>query len=428
MDRKLLLGLSVLLAIVASTACVSNPVNSTTPASSVPPDPVATTAPPAPAVALFTSPAPAATPEEAASATPEPPVPTSATHGLRVAYFGAGKIMLWTEGAGARRLAVANNVEQIRISDDGQEVAYLGRNAQGGYDLWGVNAGGSNPYLLVGADYLQTLQAPDKTIDFAFAPASHAVYFVTDQYDLHRVNAGFGSPATILEAGKGGYFSFSPDGRWMTLYRPNELVLARPDGTEAHVAFQFPEDYRWTGGGPEIRWKPDGSGFYVVSPTSPQGSAGNMAVWFVPVAGQPAKQMSYTGPYDARLSPDGRTVVHLNERSQPLEVHVVTGDGNDALFGKYANVHFMGWAPDSKHFLLDLSTDLRLQLPYLCAVGEKPVKLADVDDAEHVVWVDAQRVLYSSHALALRLQHVGIPSIVLDAEASFFFDYTSATP
>jgi hypothetical protein len=275
---------------------------------------------------------------------------------------------------------------------------------------------------------LNTLQAPDRTIDYAFGPASHSVYFVTEQYDLRRVNQGFGLPATIFEAGKGGYFTFSPDGRWMTLYHPNELVLARLDGTEARAAFQFPFDYRWTNVGPEIRWKSDSSGFYIISPTGPQGNAGNMAVWFVPLAGQPVRQMSYTGPYNAHLSPDGHAVVYLNDRSQPVEVHVVTGDGKDALFDTYANVNFMGWAPDSKHFLLDFSKDLRLQLPYLCAIGEKPVKLTDTDDAEHVVWVDAQRMLYSSHALALHLQRVGAPSIVLDAQASFFFDYTSATP
>jgi hypothetical protein len=66
--------------------------------------------------------------------------------------------------------------------------------------------------------------------------------------------------------------------------------------------------------------------------------------------------------------------------------------------------------------------------PYLCAVGEPPVKLTDTDDALPVVWVDAQRVLFASRGSALHLQRVGAPSILLDANASSWFDYTYVNP
>ena len=58
------------------------------------------------------------------------PSPTSKPTVLRVVYFGGGHIMLWTEGKGSRPLADAN-LEQVRISDDGQVIAYLGRNSRG---------------------------------------------------------------------------------------------------------------------------------------------------------------------------------------------------------------------------------------------------------------------------------------------------------
>ena len=88
----------------------------------------------------------------------------------------------------------------------------------------------------------------------------------------------------------------------------------------------------------------------------------------------------------------------------------------------------MGWAPDSKHFLLNLSKDGRLVVPYLCAVGEQPVKLTDTDNALPVVWVDAQRVLFVRRGVTLHLQRVCEPSILLDANASSWFDYTYANP
>jgi hypothetical protein len=89
----------------------------------------------------------------------------------------------------------------------------------------------------------------------------------------------------------------------------------------------------------------------------------------------------------------------------------------------------MGWAPDSKHFLLNLNEeDLRLEVPYLCAAGEQPIKLTDTDDAYAVVWVDAERVLFDRRGTSLHLQRVGTPSILLDANASSFFDYTFVNP
>jgi putative hemolysin len=373
------------------------------------------------------------TPEPAAISTPLSPSPTPKPKVLRVAYYKPGHLMLWTEGADARQLAAANNVEQVRISDDGQVIAYLGRNSRGIYEIFAVNADGTNQHLLAGQDYVQNIQPADRMVYSDFAPASHTLYFVTDQYDLHRVDATDGAPGPLFAAGKGGFFSFSPDSECLTLYHPNELVLAHLDGSEARVVYQYPEDFRYTMVGPEIIWKPDSSGFYLVSASDPQDSQDNMTIWFIPVAGNPVKQMSYTGPYGANLSPDGRAVVYLNYQHEPVDVHIVTADGKDTLLGSYAsqsysNLVFLGWAPDSEHFLLNLSKDGRLVVPYLCAVDEQPAKLTDTDDALPVVWVDAQRVLFASHGKTLHLQQMGVPSILLDGDASSWFDYTHIDP
>ncbi len=133
-----------------------------------------------------------------------------------------------------------------------------------------------------------------------------------------------------------------------------------------------------------------------------------MTVWFVPVTGEAVKQMSYAGPYGANLSPDGKSVVYLNFQHDPVDVHMVASDGQDTLCGSYASneypgINFMGWAPDSKSFLLNLSSDARLMDPYLCAAGKSPVKLTDTQHAYPVVWVDAERFLFISDG-SLRLQ------------------------
>ena len=371
----------------------------------------------------------------AAPATPSP-TPTLKPTMLRVAYHGGSlssccHIMLWTEGKGSRQLADTTGIEGIRISDDGQVIAYTSRNSHGIYEIWAVDADGTNHRLVVGEDYVQNLPPVQWRQSFDFAPASHTLYFVTDQYDLRRVNADSGSPGLVLEAGKGGFFNFSPDGQWMTLYHPRELVLAHSDGSAARVVYEWGLDVGVDTKGPEIIWAPDSTGFRMVTPTGPQGDRNSMTVRYFPVNGNPVKQMSYTGPYGANLSPDGRTVVYLNYGQMPIEVHTVTMDGKDSVYDSFTNVNtrFMGWAPDSKHFMLNLSKeDLRLEVPYLCAIGEQPVKLTDTDDANAVVWVDAQRVLFDRRGWSLHLQRAGTPSILLDANASSTFDYTFVNP
>jgi len=171
---------------------------------------------------------------------------------LRAAYFSAGYVKLWTEGYGSIPLAEANT-ELVRISDDGQVIAFLGSDLQGNDGIFGVDPDGSNLRLLAGQDYLQTIQPAPQVISLDFAPSSHMLYFVTEQYDLHRVDAAGGkTPVSLFRANTGGFFSFSPDGQWMTLYHPNELVLTHPDGSGARTAFQFPADFLYTMLGPHV--------------------------------------------------------------------------------------------------------------------------------------------------------------------------------
>jgi putative hemolysin len=365
-------------------------------------------------------------------ATPSPP-PTLKPAMLRVAYSGDGHIMLWTEGEGARQVAEAMNVEQVRISYDGQVIAYTSRNSHGFCEIWSVNADGTNHRRLVGEDYVQNILPAQSHESFNFAPASHTLYFATDQYDLHRVNADSGSLGLVIEAGQGGFFTFSPDGQWLTVYHPREMILAQSTGSAARVIYEWSPEVSVSTTGPEVIWAPDSAGFRLITLTDQEGDQNSMTVWYFPVNGNPIEQWSYTGPYGGTLSPDGRTVVYLNDRNEPIEVHVISEDGTDTIFGSYAsqsyfNLHFLGWAPDSQHFLLNMSKDGRLQVPYLCAVGEQPVKLTDTDDAHAVVWIDAQHVLFASHGKTLHLQRVGAPSTLLDDNASSWFDYTFVNP
>jgi hypothetical protein len=209
-------------------------------------------------------------------------------------------------------------------------------------------------------------------------------------------------------------------------------VLAHPDGLSARLVFQFPAEFGYTMLGPEITWKADSSGFSLVSASGPQGEPDSMTVWFIPVEGEAVKQMSYAGPYGANLSPDGSTVVYLYFQHDPVDVHIVTPDGKDTTCGSYPSneypaINFMGWAPDSKSFLLNLSNDGRMMDPYLCKPGASPIKLTDTRYAYPVAWVDAERILFISDG-SLHLQKPGEASTVLDAVSSSSFDFMIVQP
>ncbi len=94
-------------------------------------------------------------------ATVEPGVTSAAR--LRVVYYKNGQIMSWTEGRGSVSLVKAST-EQVRISDDGQVVAYLGTNSDGNYGLYSFNADGTNERLLVGQETLQKTQPASQIV------------------------------------------------------------------------------------------------------------------------------------------------------------------------------------------------------------------------------------------------------------------------
>ena len=346
---------------------------------------------------------------------------------LRVAYFSDGYVTLWTEGSGSVPLAQAST-ESVRISDDGQVVTFLGTDPQGNFGIFAVDSEGGPLRLLVGQQYLQAIQPDARVVFMDFAPDSRMLYFVTDLYDLHRVNAAGGeAPVSLFGANAGGFFSFSPDGQWMTLYHPNEIVLTHPEGPGSRTAFQYPTDFTYTMMGPQVIWEQDSSAFRIFS-----ASGTRATVWRVPVTSDPLELFSYNGSYGADLSPDGNQVVYLDDQNNPIDVHVVYLNGQDVIFGsfsstEYVNPESMGWRPGSQSFLLNLSDDGRFQDPWLCTIGGQPLKLTDTKYAYAVTWVDAQRFLFISE-VELRLQSVGQPSRVIDTIHSSGYDYTYIHP
>jgi hypothetical protein len=322
----------------------------------------------------------------------------------------------------------------ICISGDGSAAAYR---KTGG--LYAIRVEGGDPVLLLDRASLDTL-TPESggrlTINqFDFGPDSRYLYFNTTlpvpQNDLYRVDIDGSAPERIFAPGEGGNFGFSPDGEWMTVFHDNEIVLARPDGKDARRAFVFPDNVPMGSEGPQIVWARDSSGFSVISSAGRSIGPQPMTVWFVPVHGEPEKRMTFQGYPGARLSPSGRQAVYFDRHDGTTDVHFVDSSGTDTLYASLGeDVFLMDWSPDSRRFILNYyqyreNSPAMINVPYVCAPGEAPVRLTDTPTAYPAYWVDNQRVLFSGEDGRLFLRELGKPGVLVDEGLSInAFDFT----
>jgi hypothetical protein len=352
---------------------------------------------------------------------------------LRVAYSKNAAPWVWTDAEGGRQLAQVSNVLEVVISDDGEVVVFK-REDSG--ELLAVNGDGSNLHVLVGSDFLAERGAAVWRFDFA--PHSHDIYLTLNTaggafqpfYDLQRVNAdeAQAAPELVLPAGEGGIATFSPDGAWMAVYHPGGLDLVSVGSRQRRTVFTYPEGYEPATFGPQVVWMEDSSGFALYHTPDPMTNPYLGGLWFVPVEGEAVERTAVANTWGIP-SPDGeRLGFHSTEGMN--EIRIVEADGTISVYGVYAMATFTAWAPDSEHFIITVDEEVGgrvVRMPYLCLLGEEPVRLADAGSADPVVWVTGDGFLYASWG-DLRLQRIGMPSLLLDEEIYNLFDYAWVVP
>jgi hypothetical protein len=358
---------------------------------------------------------------------------------VRAAYQKPDGPYVWTEGGEPHRLADSINTMEARISGDGQAVSY-----RKDWELYAIRIDERKPVLLLDRAYLDTLTPADGGFvtvgQFGFSVEGRYLYFNTTaananpagpQNDLFRLNVDGSAPEQIFAPGEGGVFTFSPDGGWVALYHPHEIVLARPDGKDARPVFAFDPDAPMGSEGPQIVWAQDSTGFSVLAYGARAAGPQPMTVWFVPVQGEAVERMTFQGYPGASLSPDGGKVIYFDRHEGTTDVHHVDSLGKDTLYASLGeSVSFMEWAPDSQRFILNYTqyredSPVMLTVPYVCAPGEAPVRLTDTPTAYPAYWVDNRRVLLSGEDGRLVLQELGKTSMPVDSGLSINdFDFT----
>ncbi len=313
------------------------------------------------------------------------PGPSPAPRPSRIAYVLDGNVWALEFGGSAAQLTNSSLAVEVRISDDGERIAYLEHEPSlNRVELRAVNFDGSNDGSLLdqaGFDAMYPLEvflhyAPSQ---MTMLPDTHQLLFNTrgvlegpglaTNDDLLRIDLHSGSLTTVLSRGDGGDFNLSPDGTQLAIVRPSSIGFARLDGGNlrpevftfssiiTYSEYLYYPDPVWAGDG-VVAAIPQEDPFFGTQPGT---------VWRVLADGSGTSQMATVdgdlfGPQRTApiVSPDGSMVAFFRrpEGAGPVELWLYDlGSGSETRYAEGA-IEWHGWASDSERFIYqDPSTD-----------------------------------------------------------------------
>lgn len=365
-------------------------------------------------------------PTDTPSAVDETPVPTELPAPSVVCPVAVGftATVMCVDGPNQTELAHAEGqqITQVAISPDGGMVAYLAGQYETGFELWVVNADGSNAHKLASKDQLPTVQ-PDsyswpKTMQWR--PGTHDVYFDTGwtpnggvqgpgeytNLDLWRVNADSGELTSVLPADAGGFFTFSPDGNWFTISQGESIDLYHADGSVAAndvLTFDSIITYSEYVFKPRVTWGNDNSFFLAVVPShDPMAPETAVTIWRANVNGTVVPLINEPGNFvfgGAMVpSPDAQYVAfttYATDNSGTITLHVKKMDGSNAGGSEVigvGGVQIFDWSPDSLYFPYSFAD----QGLFVGTLNLNPQPLATgVQIVKGVQWSDTTTLVFS---------------------------------
>jgi hypothetical protein len=261
---------------------------------------------------------------------------TVSVPGLRVVYIREGNLWLWTEADGTSQLTDTGDMSTIRVSDDGQILAFMRGN-----EVWTVHMDGTDARLVdtQASENGKLWLAPNNTLLAVSA---------SDHIDLLDLSAG----------GKNTVVTYSI----------------------------IPHGYA-----PQVIWMPDSSGFKTIIPVAsdraemlyvfPDGTLASLAK-FTMVS-------SPDNPY--YFSPDGGYVIYTAKVDDGREsLHLMDSSGATRPYGESSeSIRAYGWLPDSKSFAFGQTGTSRL---FLGQVDGSPIAV-DLALPEYIKWIDASSYL-----------------------------------
>ena len=368
-------------------------------------------------------------------ATPTPtPYPTPVVSGLQVFFVKGDNLWQSQDDGPVTPLAPAGKAYNPALSSDGKVVAFLRPTGDQHYELWAVDTGGDNERRLVSSEIMDTLDQDKQSenarginpFQFAWVPGTHTLMFNTVEIiegpgvllldDLRLVDADSLAFSTLLPAGEGGGFVFSPDAKQIALLTRHAISLIDVNGENLRpnlLTYSLISTYSEYPYYPSPVWLPDASALLVVIPPTEPLAEPRLpsALWKIPADGSPAVRLVdfLTVPPFAEepaFSPDVQRLAYLRETGEPAEnlrqLYLMNSDGaGETLIHSAVMLDFVSWSPDSRHFLFTVGENQETMLGSVDA-SFTPLKFGETGASvswtySGFQWVDAGRVLFTRH-------------------------------
>jgi hypothetical protein len=349
---------------------------------------------------------------------------------LQVAYIKNSDVYLWIDGQGSNRLTDFHDAVSVRISDDGELIAFKRQNPDEVtlQELWVVNTRGvPDPQVLVSATELAGLMLPEASssilgygvLNFDWRPKTHELAYNTMilhegigeglSHDLRLVNADSLDKTVLFDKGQGGLFYYSPDGEQIALSNPESISLVNADGSSLRTdVLTFPRvitysEYQYH---PDPIWALDGNSLCVVIPPhDPQAEPlPPSGLWSIPTDGSPGTLLGdilaipFAWP-DNAYAPDLEHVIFVmpvgDRTENQRELQIADGDGKNVITYDHGKlIEFISWSPDSWSFVYLIHQGDNQGL-YVGSLNSLPRRMVYyTDEIGDIKWLGTSRLVF----------------------------------
>jgi hypothetical protein len=348
---------------------------------------------------------------------PEPQPPATAQPGfplaspipaiLRIVYTNGDDVWLIEGSNPPFQLSSVGDVDHVLISSDGMKVAFIRRpTIDSPAEIRSINIDGTGEAVILTPAQLDALFPlgdflHNDLANIAFVPGTHKLMFNTRAIpegpglikhdNILLLDADTGVITTLFPPGEGGDFSLSPDGSQVAIILPSSISLVNIDGTnlrsmlvEYTPVMTYSEFMYYA----QPVWTTDSSALGVAIPSedflSPDISG---TIWHISSQdGSVVNVGTISGDFyfSQSLSPDLLRVAFLRDTANTNihDLYLANPDGSAQTVYATGEIQWLGWAPDSLHFVYSFGGAMDLQLG---VVGGPPTAIGSCTNLR---WID----------------------------------------
>jgi hypothetical protein len=369
-------------------------------------------------------------PTSTPAALPSPTVAIPTGSPQRITYTKNSDVYLWIDGNDPVRLTDMHDVVSLRLSDDGQLIAFKRQNPDDVtlQELWVVNTQGiPEPRVLISAADLAKLLPPNPDqyilgagiLDYTWRPSTHIVAYNTlilhegpglgPNHDVRLVNADTLEKTTLFETGEGGFFYFSPDGNQIALSNPDSISLVNADGTNMQKdVLTFPNvitysEYQYH---PHPVWGDDSRALGVaIPPHDPMADPlPDTTLWSIPADGSAPSLLSQVPamPFawpNQTFAPSLEDVIYVAQvegsTDNQNELHLAQPDGsNDIIYDQDRSLIFLSWSPNSQHFIYEINEGANKGVYLGGLVSQSKLVISDPGMVLEIKWLGSNQLVF----------------------------------